>query len=134
VRQEEEEEEEEPSEPTYSIFGGNDGGSQVIQFQLASMQYVMLNQDSVLYAHPEVRVHEGYESRFLTGPKFDYYEHLGNQPSIYCGAGGPHAGKILPIVLLKKRVPLLVQDDFCLANTGFVIREPVCLTQNTSFR
>jgi len=126
------EEEEEPSEPTYSIFGGNDGGNQIIQFQMAPGQCVMLNSSttssSVLYAHPEVSVYESYESRSsLSGPKFDYYENYGRQPLIYFRAAAPHAGKILPIILHKARVALLVQDDCCLANKGRVAHEAVCL-------
>lgn len=129
VPEQDEEEEAGDIEPTYSIFGGNNGGNHIIQFQTARGQYVMLNQDSVLYAHPEVRVND---CRSLTGPKFDYYQNYGQQPSIYFGAAASHAGKILPIILLKARVSLLVRDDCCLANTGYVAREPVCLKAGTN--
>lgn len=125
-------------EPTYSIFGGSDGESQLIQFHMSPGQNVTLHGgrtggSSFLYAHSDASVYECQRYyRNQTGlsvtPKDEHCSHPGgDDPLIYLGAAVSHAGKILPIKRFGERMPLLVQDDCLLASTGQVEFKQVCL-------
>ena len=130
----------EEQEPTYAIFGGDDGGNQLIQFHMAAGQVVTLHGgltggSSFLYAHSDVSMYE-YPRYYLNNGLFSSVVNLkdeqdihpgGDEPLIYLGAAAPHAGKILPIKRFGERMPLLVQDDCFLASTGQMDQKQVCL-------
>lgn len=111
-------------EPSYSIFGGNDGGNQIIQFYLAPGQAVLSASSShLLYASGGVvlqRVRRDSDSILYFGDMDELLTNPLNSTSLsYVGLAAPHAGKILPIKV-GTRVALLVQNDCYLAYTGAV--------------
>ena len=111
-------------EPSYSIFGGNDGGNQVVQFHLAPGQAVLSASPShLLYASSGVvlhRVRRDGDSCLHFGEMDELFSNpLSAAGLCYVGLAAPHAGKILPIKV-GARVALLVQNDCYLAYTGVV--------------
>lgn len=86
-------------EPTYTIYGGDDGGSQLIQFHLASGQGVLLSGSTAgfLYCHPGLS-DSPFPRQYLDGSsvtKDDLYSNSGSEPLLYLGAGGPAHGEDL---------------------------------------
>lgn len=111
-------------EPSYSIFGGNDGGNQVVQFHLAPGQGVVsASPTHLLYASSGVvlhRVRRDSDSFLHFGEMDELFTNpLSGTSLCYVGLAAPHAGKILPIKV-GARVALLVQNDCYLAYTGVV--------------